>query len=74
MQITTYYAIQNPRSGQVDADVQALLHFINDTSSGNGDNRSWNTMRARIDAELDRQTQERLGIGLEIQQDEADDD
>lgn len=73
MQITTYYITHKP-SGLVDADTLAAIDLLNDTSFGNGDNRSWNAMRAQLDAILDAQTQERLGIAIDAEQSEADDD
>lgn len=73
MQITTYYITHKP-AGLVDADTLALVDLLNDTSFGNGDNRSWNAMRAQLDAMLDAQTQERLGIAIDAERLEADDD
>lgn len=74
MQFTTYYVTQRAAAGRFDADAAALVHLINDTGAGNGDNRSWNAMRARLDATLDAETQRQLGITIESVDCEADDD
>ncbi len=70
MEITTYYVTHKA----ADTDTKALLHLINDTGAGNGDNRSWNALRAQIDALIDAETQRRLGIAIEAEQSEATDD
>lgn len=72
MQITTYYVTH--KAGHKDADARAHLHLINDTAFCNGDNRSWNTMRARVNDQIDQETQLRLGVVIEAEQSEAFDD
>lgn len=74
MQITTYYITHKAPAGFLDVDALALVDLINDTGYGNGDNRSWNAMRAQVDALLDGETQRRLGIALESETSEADED
>lgn len=66
MQITTYYVIG--KRGQIDADTRAVLHRINDIALGNGDNRSWNTLRTQLDALLDEEVQRRYGIAIEAEE------
>jgi hypothetical protein len=65
MQTTTYYVTQKARS--LDTAAAATVHLINDTSCDNGDNRSWDAMRAKVDALFDRDTQGRLGIRIEAE-------
>jgi len=72
MQITTYYVTH--KAGQIDADARAGLHLINDTAFCNGDNRSWNAMRAQVDALLDKDTQRQLGVMIEAEQCESFED
>jgi hypothetical protein len=74
MQVTTYYVTQRIAAGFNDADAAALINLINDVGAGNGDNRSWNAMRAQVDAALDTDTQRRLGVFIEPLVSEADDD
>lgn len=69
MQITTYYVSHRP--GIEDLDACSVVHLINDAGFGNGDNRSWNAMRARVDAQFDADTQKRLGIAITAEQSEA---
>lgn len=63
MTITTYYATHKLDRRNAEAD--AIIHLINDTTYGNGDNRSWDAMRAHIDALADPETQQRLKITIE---------
>lgn len=74
MQITTYYVTHRLPTDFADADAAALVDLINDTGYGNGDNRSWNLMRAQIDALLDPETQRRLGVALVAETIEAEED
>ncbi len=69
MTITTYYATH--RLGRPHAEADAIVHRINDLTAGSGDNRSWDAMRARIDALADADTQARLGISIEAESFEA---
>jgi hypothetical protein len=63
MTITTYYATH--RLGRSNAEADAIVHHINDLTAGNGDNRSWDAMRAHINALTDAETQQRLSIIIE---------
>lgn len=72
MQITTYYV--SHKAGIEDIEAKALLHLVNDTGFGNGDNRSYNALRAQIDALFDADTQHLLGIRIEAEQCEASED
>jgi hypothetical protein len=63
MTITTYYATH--RLGRCNAEADAIIHLINDMTAGNGDNRSWDAIRAQIDALADPETQQRLKIIIE---------
>ena len=63
MTITTYYATH--RLGRSNAEADAIVHLINDMTAGNGDNRSWDAMRAQINALTDTETQQRLKIIIE---------
>jgi hypothetical protein len=72
MTITTYYATH--KLGRSSAEADALIHMINDLAAGNGDNRSWDTTRADINALIDPETQTRLGITIEAEQFELLDD
>lgn len=74
MQITTYYVTHRLPTDFADADAAAMVDLINDTGYGNGDNHSWNAMRARIDEVLDAETQRRLGVALVAESIEADED
>lgn len=74
MQITTYYVTRRSMTVGADADAAALVDYINDTGAGNGDNRSWNATRARLDELLDADTQSRLGVAIEAEQSEAEED
>ena len=73
MTLTTYYATH--RLGRSDAEADAIVHLINDVTAGNGDNRSWDAMRAQINALTDSDTQQRLNIIIEDEKSEllADD-
>ncbi|MGE5467298.1 MAG: hypothetical protein ACM3Y9_07740 [Ignavibacteria bacterium] len=72
MQVTTYYVTR--KTMKFEPEAQALVDLINDTSCGNGDNHSWNAMRAQLDASIDRDTQQRLGIAVVAEQSEAEED
>lgn len=72
MQITTYYV--SHKAGIDDIDAKALVHLINDTGFGNGDNRSWNAMHAQVNALIDADTQDRLRITIKAEQCEASTD
>lgn len=72
MQITTYHV--SHKAGIQDVEAKALLHLINDTGFGNGDNRSYNALRAQIDALFDADMQHLLGIRIEAEQSEASED
>jgi len=74
MQVTTYYVTHAPAASHIDAEAIALVDLINDVGYCNGDNRSWNAMRAQLDALLDAETQGRLGVAIEAEQSEATDD
>jgi hypothetical protein len=63
MTVTTYYATH--RLGRSNAEADAIVHFINDLTAGNGDNRSWDAMRAQINALTDSETRQRLDIVIE---------
>lgn len=63
MTITTYYATH--KLGRSNAEADAIVHLINDMTAGNGDNRSWDAMRAQINALTDTETQQRLNIIIE---------
>ena len=63
MTITTYYATH--KLGRSNAEADAIVHLINDLTAGNGDNRSWDAMRAQINALTDPETQQRLNIIIE---------
>ncbi len=66
MTITTYYAAY--RQGRSNAEADHIIHRINDLTADNGDNRSWDAMRAHINALTDPETQDRLGITIEAEQ------
>ena len=73
MTITTYYAAH--KLGRANGEADALIHLVNDTTAGSGDNRCWDATRAHIDALVDSDTQRRLGIVIEAEQfDLASDD
>lgn len=74
MTVTTYYVTHKPLAYNLDAEAIALVDTINDEGFGNGDNRSWNTLRARVDASFDTDTQRRLGIAIETESREVEDD
>ena len=63
MTITTYYATHRLDRPHPEAD--AIVHLINDLTHANGDNRSWDAMRAHISALTDPETQRRLNIIIE---------
>ena len=63
MTITTYYATH--KLGRSNAEADAIVHHVNDVTAGNGDNRSWDAVRAHIDALTDPETQQRLRIVIE---------
>lgn len=63
MTITTYYATH--KLGRSNAEADAIVHLINDLTAGNGDNRSWDAIRAQINALTDAETQRRLNIIIE---------
>lgn len=63
MTITTYYATH--KLGRSNTEADAIVHFINDLTAGNGDNRSWDAIRAQINALADAETQQRLQILIE---------
>lgn len=63
MTITTYYATH--KLGRSNAEADAIVHLVNDLTAGNGDNRSWDAMRAQINALTDPETQQRLNIIIE---------
>jgi hypothetical protein len=63
MTITTYYATH--RLGRSNAEADAIVHFINDLTSDNGDNRSWDAMRAQLNALTDSETRQRLNLIIE---------
>jgi len=69
MTITTYYAAH--RLGQSHAEANAIVHLINDLTAGSGDNRSWDAMRAQVNALVDSETQRRLNIILEEEKNES---
>lgn len=73
MTITTYYATH--KLGRSNAEADAIVHLINDLTAGNGDNRSWDAMRAQINALTDSDTQQRFNIVIEDEKSEllADD-
>ena len=66
MTITTYYATYN--LGRRDAEADAIVHFVNDTTAGSGDSRSWDATHAYIDTVADADTQQRLGIVIAADQ------
>ena len=66
MTITTYYATYKP--GRRDAEADAIVHLVNDTTAATGDSRSWDATRAHVNALADAETQERLGIVIEADQ------
>ncbi len=63
MTITTYFATH--KLGRSNAEADAIVHHINDLTAGNGDNRSWDAVRAHIHALTDPETQQRLNIIIE---------
>ena len=63
MTITTYYATHG--LDRSNAEANAIVHLINDLTAGNGDNRSWDAMRAQVDALTDSETRQRLNIIIE---------
>ncbi len=66
MTITTYYAAcMQSRS---NAEAASIVHLINDLTAATGDNRSWDAMRAQINALADSDTQHRLGIVIEAEE------
>ena len=72
MTITTYYATY--KAGRSNAEADAIVHLINDMTAGSGDNRSWDSTRAHINALADLETQKRLGIIIENEQFEVVDE
>jgi len=68
--ITTYYATH--KLGRSNAEADAIVHHVNDVTAGNGDNRSWDAVRAHIDALTDPETQQRLKIIIEEEKFELD--
>ena len=65
MTITTYHATHG--LGRSHAEANSLVHTINDMTAGNGDNRSWDAVRAHVDALADSATQQRLQISIEAE-------
>ena len=63
MTITTYYATHS--LGRSNAEADAIVHLINDLTAANGDNRSWDAMRAQINALTDSEMRQRLDIIIE---------
>ncbi|HTY02981.1 MAG TPA: hypothetical protein VMC81_04545 [Rhodocyclaceae bacterium] len=68
MTITTYYATCRPNRRNSEAD--AIVHLINDQCAVSGDNRSWDSTWAQVDAVADAATQRRLGLVVEAEQHE----
>lgn len=66
MTITTYYATY--KLGRRDAEADAIVHFVNDTTAASGDSHSWDATRAHVNAMADTDTQRRLGIVIEADQ------
>jgi len=66
MTITTYYATY--KLDRSDAEANAIIHRVNDLTADSGDNRSWDSTRAHIDALVDSDTQKRLGIIIEAEE------
>jgi hypothetical protein len=67
MTVTTYYATHS--LGR-DREANAIVHHINDLAAASGDNRSWDATRACLDYVADADTQNRLGIRIEAEQEE----
>ncbi|MFA7270214.1 MAG: hypothetical protein WC073_12785 [Sterolibacterium sp.] len=74
MTLTTYYAAYS--LGRSDKEADAIVHLINDMTASNGDNRSWDSTRAFVNAVADPETQQRFGIVIETEKFElvADDE
>jgi hypothetical protein len=68
MTLTTYYVTHRPERS---AEAGAIVHLINDRASETGDNRSWDAIRAQVDALADAETQQRLGIAIEAEHNEV---
>jgi hypothetical protein len=68
MTFTTYYATHSAAQNRNEAN--AIVHHINDVTAASGDNRSWDATRAHLNALADSETQARLGITIEAEDNE----